>query len=305
MKKQKEYIAFLEEVIEHTQRYFEGKVTGEVFTTIKNNNVPVTGVLLKSAATRIAPSFYLERQFGQWMQGACTMEETVEELCRIYQQEIKKSEHLIQEIQWDWENFQSKVFPRLINREKNEEALCDLPFREFIDMALVYYYVVSVSEGVVGTMLITQEHLMMLKITAEELHQAAICNYQSVCPVKFASMADVLLNFGRKLGNVTETFQNKDCCLYVLTNTTGMYGAVSMFFDEELKWFAKQLNCNFFILPSSIHEVILVPEFDTFSISYFSDMVREINETQVDATEVLSNSVYYYDRNTEALRRVG
>jgi len=303
--KQQEYIAFLEDIIERTEHFFEGKVTGEVFTTIKNNNVPVTGVILKSTTSNIAPSFYLEKQFMQWMQGKCTMDETVEELCRIYQKEVEKSAHLIQDIQWDWEKFRERVFPRLINRERNEAALSNLPYQEFLDLALVYYYAIPISEGVMGSMLVTQEHLTLLNVTSEELHRVALENYQAVSPVKFSSMADVLLNLGRRFGITEGLLREKSSFLYVLTNSTGMHGAVSMFFSEELRWFAKQLKSNFFILPSSVHEVILVPEFDNVSIAYFSDMVREINETQVDATEVLSDSVYYYDRNTEALRRVG
>lgn len=303
--KQKEYIAFLEDIIERTEHFFEGKVAGEVITTIRNNNVPVTGVILKSTASNIAPSFYLENQFIQWIQGKCTMDDTVEELCRIYQKEVEKSAHLIQEIQWDWGKFRERVFPRLINCEKNEAVLSNLPYREFLDLALVYYYVIPISEGVTGTMLVTYEHLTLLNVTAEELHDVAIENYQTMSPVKFSSMTDILLNLGRRF-EITEGFhRDRTPFLYVLTNSTGMHGAVSMFFSEELKWFAKQLKSNFFVLPSSVHEVILVPEFDNVSITYFSDMVREINETQVDATEVLSDSVYYYDRNTEALRRVG
>ena len=76
-------------------------------------------------------------------------------------------------------------------------------------------------------------------------------------------------------------------------------------FFGELKQFAEKLNCSFFILPSSIHEVILVPDNKMISLDKFVEMVQDINATQVHETEILSDSVYYYDKTGEQLRRVG
>ena len=58
-------------------------------------------------------------------------------------------------------------------------------------------------------------------------------------------------------------------------------------------------NNSFYILPSSVHELILVPYSREFCVEYFAGMVREINETQVEATEVLSDSIYFFDKETK------
>ena len=89
--------------------------------------------------------------------------------------------------------------------------------------------------------------------------------------------------------------------LYVMTNTRSMFGAVAMTFAEELECFSMQIEKNYYLLPSSVHEVILVPECENFCREYFRSMVAEINATQVDATEVLSDNIYYYDRETKQL----
>lgn len=302
---QEEYVAFLKDVAEHVEHYYEGQVKGEVVTSIKNNQVAVTGLLLKGADKQIAPSFYLENQFVDWMQGKLTMGEVLNGLYRVYEEELEKNCHLAQEISFEWQNFRERVFPKLINREKNQDILREIPYQEFLDLAVVYYYTVSISEGIVGTMMIKLEHMGVLGITMEELHEAAISNYHNNQSVRFRSMDDILLNLGGKFGMTLEVLRERPVYMCVLTNSRGLYGAVSLYFKGELAWFARQVGRSFYVLPSSIHEVILVPEYDSVSVEYFSQMVKEINETQVDATEVLSDSVYYYDIKMDELRRVG
>ena len=96
----------------------------------------------------------------------------------------------------------------------------------------------------------------------------------------------------------TETDQPMLC---VMTNTKNLFGAVAMTFAEELECFSMQIENSFYLLPSSVHEVILVPDCKDFSRDYFKNMVMEINATQVDATEVLSDNIYYYDRETKQI----
>lgn len=304
LNKEKEYIAFLEDIKERVEARFAGNVTGEVCTSVKNNGVSVTGLLLKGEKEHVAPNFYLDRQFVQWMQGFRSMEEIAEQLCEAYQLEVKQNSRLVSEIQFSWSSFQKKVFMRLVNREKNEDLLTNIPYREFLDLAVVYYYSVQISQGVTGTMIVTMEHLKMLGITAEELHQAAAINCERFQPAKIRCMEDVVYDLGRKLG---VEVQEAKCCwpfLYVLTNSKGMFGAVSMILEKELEYFSKRINNSFYILPSSVHEVILIPSGKEIGVEYFADMVREINATQVDATEVLSDSIYFYDRETKMIKRV-
>ena len=71
-----------------------------------------------------------------------------------------------------------------------------------------------------------------------------------------------------------------------------------MLYPELLQHLGETFGRDFYVIPSSIHEVILIPETEEFSIEYFSDMVKGINEKQMYPTEVLSDSIYYYDKET-------
>ncbi|MBQ7925064.1 MAG: hypothetical protein IJ335_02090, partial [Lachnospiraceae bacterium] len=60
----------------------------------------------------------------------------------------------------------------------------------------------------------------------------------------------------------------------------------------------------FYILPSSVHEVILLKDDGEESPSKLQEMVREINQCEVDPTEVLSDSIYHYDIADKVIRRI-
>ena len=62
------------------------------------------------------------------------------------------------------------------------------------------------------------------------------------------------------------------------------------------------LKNDYYILPSSVHEVIIVPYSEILVCSKLDEMVREINITQVEEEDVLSNHVYLYDRGSGKLR---
>ncbi|MBP3579496.1 MAG: hypothetical protein J6K15_15440 [Lachnospiraceae bacterium] len=301
MNKEMEYIQFLKEVQECVEAHFNGKVKGEVCTSTKNNGVTVIGLMLKGEDERVAPNFYLDRQFVEWMSGMCTLEEVAEKLCNTYREEIEKNSHLLSKIQFTWEEFRRGVFLRLVNKEKNSKLLETIPHREFLDLAQIYYYHVPISEDVMGTLIITKEHMEILQVSEEELCRTATGNCERFQPIKIRCMEDLLYDLGRKVGVEVQEAKNCHPFLFVMTNSKGSFGAASLVFAEELERFSKRIGNSFYVLPSSVHEVILVPANEEFSVEYFQSMVKEINATQVDATEVLSDNIYFYNKETKEL----
>lgn len=87
--------------------------------------------------------------------------------------------------------------------------------------------------------------------------------------------------------------------MYILTNEEKYFGAAALLYPHVLSHISRLLHCNFYVLPSSIHECILVPDSGQFSKKELETMVREVNETQVEDEEVLSQNVYYYDGKRE------
>lgn len=92
--------------------------------------------------------------------------------------------------------------------------------------------------------------------------------------------------------------------MYVFTNKMRVLGAAGAFFGNKVKKLAKRLEANLFILPSSIHEAILIPDTGKVSVEEFSEMVREINREQVPEGEMLADDIYYYNRERRMFDRV-
>lgn len=301
---EQEYRRFLNDLKEHVEEYFGGKVKGEITTSVKNNGVRVIGLMMTGEQEQIAPNFYLDRQYMDWKQGRCSLTEIAAGLCRTYQEELKKNSHLVSSITFTWEEFQKNVFLRLVNKEKNQELLKTIPYREYLDLAIVYYYAVTVSEENMGTVIVTKEHLKLLGITEEELFRTAQKNCRKFQPVRVRCMTELLREFGTKAGVEIQSAGENQPVLFVMTNKKGMFGATSILFKEELECFAQSIGKGFYVLPSSVHEVILVPEAKGICLELLASMVKEINETQVDAVEVLSDSIYFYDWKTKSIHRV-
>ena len=88
------------------------------------------------------------------------------------------------------------------------------------------------------------------------------------------------------------------CPMYVLTNQHKLNGSVCILYQNVLRDFANRLACDFYILPSSIHEVLLIPAANQISYQELSDMVQDVNSSQLSREEILSDHVYYYSRET-------
>ena len=92
--------------------------------------------------------------------------------------------------------------------------------------------------------------------------------------------------------------------MYVMTNEQQINGATVLLYDDVMKEFAHQMNSSFFILPSSIHELILVPAEEFEDPSCLSELVKEANYSIVSLGDILSDSVYYYDLEQDKITRL-
>lgn len=302
------YLEFLDLIADCVIKTYNGRIKVEKSTSDKNNGVRMTGLMIKTEGDSIAPNFYLEQQYFEWQSGKKDLYEIVTWLCHAYEEERSKNGNLAERIRLEWESIAPSVFLRLINREKNEELLKEVPYEEFMDLALIYYYSIDLPDEIQGTMTITKRHMELFKISQEELRRTALENTKQLCPVKLYKMDELVFRLGERLGipvcELTRAFEGKLFHMYVLSNQRGKFGAVAMTFPEVLEEFAAKLGKSFYVLPSSIHEVIFVPDSEGFSPEGFAKIVCEVNETQVEAVDFLSDSVYFFDYKDKRMKRV-
>ena len=187
----------------------------------------------------------------------------------------------------------------------------------FSNLAIVFYYVVDEPPFYgKASILITNVHLKYWKIDEEELYQNAIRNTPFLLPPQIQNIEDVMRDIMKSELTQDETIEEmmnrlkKDLLgidkvpMYVLTNNRKLQGAACMLYPGVIRKFAKTLNKNIYILPSSVHEVILLAEDASSNKKDLLSMVTEINATQVDECEVLADSVYFYDLEEDRLKRL-
>ena len=268
----------------------------QIHTNLKNNGTRRTGLFISDKEINISPTIYLEEYYEQFNRGL-SIDTIVESVWGVYQ-EVRFENSWDLELVKDLARVQSKLGYKLINAEKNEELLSTLPHTLFHDLAVVYYILFEVDNHGSATIPITHDFLELWKINISQLHKLAIESAPILLPASFLPMRVVVAEL---MGFECEEDILEDDFLFVLTNPLRNYGASCLLYPGILEQIACQLGENFYVLPSSVHEVILVPACPEFSVEYFRNMVREINETQVDATEVLSDNIYFYDRETKVL----
>ena len=126
-------------------------------------------------------------------------------------------------------------------------------------------------------------------------------------PVKFRSIQEILIEMLNQKGIETDDIQNEmtkmqdEIPMYVLSNEQNYFGASVLYYPGALKEISKRFQSDLIILPSSIHEVIVLPVNGKEQFDEMNEMIKEINKDQVADEEVLSDHLYYYNRSTEKL----
>jgi len=149
-----------------------------------------------------------------------------------------------------------------------------------------------------GNVLVHSDHLKLWNISEEVLHEYARENTMKLRPFKLQRLDNLI----EELCPTEDPFRVEGLPMYVLTNTERMFGASGLLYDRLLFMAGEELEDDYYILPSSIHELILVPQKVVEDPEYFEWMVHEINENELAPEDVLSDHVYFYDRSHHRLK---
>ena len=257
----------------------------------KNNGILLDGMVFYNKDRNVTPIIYLEEFYEFWKKGIsmCHLVDKILESCRNCACRILVEEDFFLR----YEEMKSHIYYKLINYEKNKEFLRQVPHRRILDLAMVFYYRMEHVEPM-ATILIQNNHLAMWGITMEELQANA---YKYTClfqPALFMTMAQATMM-------EDECEVEDEIPMYVLTNQEKQFGAGTILYPGILEQAEVLLGDRFYILPSSIHECILISAESGYSQRELARMVTEINQNHVDEREVLSNHAYYYNKNSRKI----
>lgn len=274
---------------------------------IKNNGVKLHGICIREQNSNIAPTIYLEEHYDSYQKGM-TIDEIVWHICQQYQTCRKGSFQSVGKL-LDFQYMKPMIAYKLVNYEKNAERLMDMPYIPFEDLAIVFYCMLDCRLGRSITVPITNRHMEAWNINTNELYQIAHKNTPTILPSALYDMDHVLMEIVAEEGDwdlsemAHKNLTQRGDSMYVLTNINKNLGACCILYEKLLSDFARALGNSFFLLPSSIHEMILLPDTGEMRVEELLLMVKEVNATQVEPEEILSDHVYYYSKETETLIR--
>nr|WP_312216768.1 DUF5688 family protein [Clostridioides sp.] len=277
-------------------------VNPEINVVRKNNGKELTGLTLRGESN-ICPNIYLNSFYDLHQEGM-KVSETMSKIGEIFQREIKRTPQFNLE-DFTYNNMKDNLYYTVINAEKNEKLLQDIPHQRREDLAIVYRVNVCISEEGTGSILLNNEHLKVWGVDHREVHDQAVRNMPRILPPKFENMNDIIAEL---MGEDVELFEEMagENMMWVLSNDKRMQCAAYMFDEEVMSSIAEKLGGDFIVLPSSLHEVIIIKEEDimveeNIDLEFIQRMVSEVNESQVEPDEVLSDAIYRYSSKDNKL----
>ncbi|MBQ8188339.1 MAG: hypothetical protein IJZ44_01005 [Lachnospiraceae bacterium] len=275
--------------------------------TIKNNGVTYQALAIMEKEQNVSPNIRLDHYYASFCEGMC-IEEIGKQILEIYEGEKKKQIDITAFL--DFSRAKEHIMFRLVHYKRNKKRLEHMPHIRYLDLALTFYFEMDWLPQNHGqaSVQIENEHLKLWGIDEGILYDLALHNTMTHFPALHKPMCEVILQMIAGEGvaltdDETYEFQkeNGDIPMYVLTNEKSYFGAACLYYPGVLKQLADCMESDLIVLPSSVHEVILLPTAEEDDYQKINEMIRDINMHQVAEEEVLSDHLYYYDREREEL----
>ena len=253
----------------------------ELRTITKNNGVDKDAFIISSPGTNLCPTIYLLPYYHRYLDGVST-EDIVEDIFTTYSSALPSYDIIL----------------RLVSYERNKELLASVPHKRFLDFAILFYCLLQADDSNQASILIYDDHLRFWNIDEEELYEIALSNTPKLLTHRLDNLHSILTEV---ISDSSEFADQEVFPIYVLSNQYRTYGASVLLYPNLIASLADRFEKDLVILPSSVHELLLLPTGGTPDMDYYADMVQQVNATQLADDEILSDHAYLYTRATHLL----
>ena len=205
---------------------------------------------------------------------------------------------------FDWSNFETlrnDICHCLINYEDNKERLELVPNVRVLDLAVIFYYKSGHGFNKGAIIHISNNDLKRWNISVEQLYKVAKKNTVKLLPLAFQTIERAIDDIAKEENLPSPCEGEPKERMYVLTNEEKYLGANTILYPETMEVVYQRLGADFFILPASMHEVIIMPDVGNVIASKLQSLVVDMNKHFLEEDEVLSNSVYRYDTKAKKI----
>lgn len=299
--REEEFEKFRKKIEASMEVHFGDDFVVQTKEVTKTNGLTIHGLTILKRTEHVCPTIYLEEYFERYSEGE-PLGEIVREIIELFNESNNVCPEAL-DFFTDYEQVKKRLFIKLINAKMNEKLLENVPHRTFLDLAIVAVVRVEMKGVGVGTVLVHNNHICMWGVLEETLIDDAMAMTNAAETVRITPMRELIEEITRRMVRTGEERTDTEMYeeelegadgMYVITNDTQMYGAAMIAFPSVLMKAAKIMGGDYYILPSSVHEVILLDRNLVQNTSGMNDIIREVNSTMVKRDEILSDHAYLY-----------
>ncbi|MDE6912132.1 MAG: hypothetical protein K2P35_00310 [Lachnospiraceae bacterium] len=267
----------------------------------KNNGVMLRGLTIMQEGSNVSPTIYLNDYYDEYVNDKTTLADVANDVVDTYNRNKIRGCMNIQYF-LDYGHVRQNIIYKFINTERNRELLKDVPHIEILDLSIVFQYMVMHEKFSAASIMIHNEHQKIWNVSIDTLYRDAKENTPKLLPYVIRPLAEVACevmqeqNPGQFDYDACMAGLSDSIPIFVLSNKARTEGAACMLYQNLLCNFAEEIGSGFYIIPSSIHELLFLPSENADEGERIKDMIRVINDTQVIYEEILSYSLYFFDR---------
>lgn len=278
--------------------------------TTKKNNCEKVGLCIKKNDDVFAPNIYLESFYDSYNNSGCDIEDALNNISITYAESVDEkninvpSDELLSRI-GDKDYILENVYINLLNNIDNAERLADIPSISvdgMNDISGIFRVMVSNDENGRASYVLNNKHIALLGMSVDDLKEVALANTERMYQPTVRSLNDILIEMG--MPDFMLPPENESPMYFIGGTNKDVGGAVSILFKDNLAKLSDKLDSDLILIPSSIHEFLAVPDSLNMSVAEISDMVQEINCTEVAVEDRLSNNVYKFSKKDMSISKV-
>lgn len=260
----------------------------------KNNGVVLTGLMIGKNGQNVMPTIYID-EFFDWYKSGYPVRLIANKIVRLYKQANAETPFDTSLIT-NFNLVKDRIIFQIVNTERNSALLETIPSVKFHDLSIIFKICFENSSYGTATAMITNRIMDFWSVDIDTICQMAMKNTPAIQESVLCRMEDVL----KELMPKAVMIPSLGIDMFVLTNKLKNCGCGCILYPYVLEDFSTRMGKDIFILPSSRHEVLLLPD-NGMNSRELKEMVMDVNKTQVSREDFLSDNVYHYSRETKQI----
>jgi hypothetical protein len=270
----------------------------EIRSFPRNNDTHYEGLVIMRPGRNVSPTIYLPPYYHRYLEGV-PLSDIYDDILNTYKKHLPEND-FDTSLFTDFEKAAPHIVMRLVSCDRNKELLKKVPHFSFQDLAVIFYCLVYSDGASQANIMIHRDHLGLWDIDENELYDIAKKNTRRLLPPELIPLSRLIEDSALP---DCEDLVNFDVPMYILSNTYRSHGATTILYDGLLSEIAERLDSDLLLIPSSVHEMLIVPvtELAELDFPYFNTMVSEVNETQLSDADILIDHTYFFSREDNML----